>query len=82
MSNFLDEIKKRLQVWHEHRAERIEAARQAQLDAEARERVQVMEYNGDLYVSMNGVPLLANIHPLSRCWRSVHRGCQGQRQGI
>lgn len=59
MSNFLDEIKKRLQVWHEHRAERIEAARQAQLDAEARERVQVMEYNGELYVSMNGVPLLA-----------------------
>lgn len=59
MSNFLDEIKKRIQVWHEQRAERIEAERQAQLDAEAREAVQVMEFNGELYVSMNGVPLLA-----------------------
>lgn len=58
MSNFLEEIKKRIQVWHEQRAERIEAERQAQLDAEARERVQVMEYNGELYVSMDGVPLL------------------------
>lgn len=59
MSNILENLKKRLQVWHEHRAERIEAERQAHLDAEARECVQVMEYNGDLYVSMNGVPLLA-----------------------
>ena len=45
MSNFLDEIKKRIQVWHEQRAERIEADRQAALDAEAREAVQVMEFN-------------------------------------
>lgn len=59
MSNFLEEIKKRIQVWHEERAERIEAERQAQLDAEAREAVQVMEFNGELFVSMNGVPLLA-----------------------
>ena len=59
MINFLEEIKKRIQVWHEQRAERIEAERQATLDAEARERVQVMEFNGELYVSMNGVPLLA-----------------------
>lgn len=59
MSNFLEEIKKRIQVWHEERAERIEAERQALLDAEAREAVQVMEFNGELFVSMNGVPLLA-----------------------
>lgn len=59
MINFLEEIKKRIQVWHEQRAERIEVERQATLDAEARERVQVMEFNGELYVSMNGVPLLA-----------------------
>ena len=59
MSNFLDEIKKRLQAWHEERAARIEAERQAMLDAEARKAVQAMEYNGELYVSMNGVPLLA-----------------------
>ena len=37
MANILDEIKKRIQVWHEQRAERIEADRQAALDAEARE---------------------------------------------
>ena len=59
MTTFLDEIKCRLQVWHEQRAERIETKRQARLDAEAREAVQVMEFNGELFVSMNGVPLLA-----------------------
>lgn len=57
MSNFLEEIKKRIQVWHEQRAECIEAERQALLDAEAREAVQVMEFNGELYVCVNGVPL-------------------------
>lgn len=57
MSKFLDEIKKRIQVWHEQRAERIEAERQAQLDAEAREAVQVMEFNGRLYICVNGKPL-------------------------
>lgn len=57
MSNFLDEIKKRLQVWHEQRADRIEAERQALLDAEARKAVQVMEFNGELFASVNGVPL-------------------------
>lgn len=57
MSNFLEEIKKRIQVWHEQRAERIEANRQAMLDAEARKAVQVMEFNGELYVCVNGVPL-------------------------
>lgn len=57
MSNFLEEIKRRIQVWHEKRAERIEAKRQAQLDAEAREAVQVMEFNGRLYISVNGKPL-------------------------
>ena len=57
MSNFLEEIKKRLQVWHEQRAERIEADRQAALDAEAREAVQVMEFNGRLYICVHGTPL-------------------------
>lgn len=57
MSNFLEKIKKRIQVWHEERAERIEANRHARLDAEAREAVQVMEFNGELYVCVNGVPL-------------------------
>lgn len=57
MSNFLEEIKRRIQVWHEKRAERIEAERQAQLDVEAREAVQVMEFNGELYACVNGKPL-------------------------
>ena len=48
MSNFLEEIKRRIQVWHEKRAERIEAERQAQLDVEERNAVQVMEFNGEL----------------------------------
>ena len=57
MSNFLDEIKKRIQVWHEQRAQRIEAERQALLDAEAREAVQVMVFNGRLYICVDGKPL-------------------------
>ena len=57
MTTFLDKIKRRLQVWHEQRADRIETKRQARLDAEAREAVQVMEFNGELYVSAHGIPL-------------------------
>lgn len=57
MKQFLDEIKKRIQVWHEQRAQRIEAERQALLDAEAREAVQVMEFNGRLYICVDGKPL-------------------------
>ena len=57
MITILEEIKKRIQVWHEQRAERIEAERQALLDAEARKAVQVMEFNGELFACVNGVPL-------------------------
>ena len=57
MNRFFETLKKKLQVWHEERAERIEATRQAQLDAEAREAVQVMEFNGRLYISVTGKPL-------------------------
>lgn len=57
MDDFLETLKKKLQVWHEQRAERIEAVRQARLDAEARKAVQVMEFNGELYVSVHGIPL-------------------------
>jgi len=53
----LDELKKRLQVWHEQRAASIEYKRQIQLDAEAREVVQVMEFNGRLYICVHGKPL-------------------------
>ena len=57
MNKFFEELKKRIQVWHEKRAERIEAERQAQLDVEARHAVQVMEFNGELYACVNGIPL-------------------------
>lgn len=57
MSNYFKQLKKRIQVWHEKHAERIEAERQAALDAEARNAVQVMEFNGELYACVNGVPL-------------------------
>ena len=57
MSNFLEALRKKLQVWREERAARIEAERQARLDVEAREAVQVMEFNGGLYACVNGVPL-------------------------
>lgn len=58
MENFIETLKKRLQAWHEERAEKQEAKRQARLDAESRKVIQVMEYNGELYVSAFGVPLL------------------------
>ena len=57
MTTFLDKLKKRLQTWHEERADRMQNKRQARLDAEAREAVQVMEFNGELYVSVHGIPL-------------------------
>ena len=57
MATFLDKLKKRLQTWHEERADRMQDKRQARLDAEAREAVQVMEFNGELYVSVHGIPL-------------------------
>lgn len=57
MATFLDKLKKRLQTWHEERADRMQNKRQARLDAEAREAVQVMEFNGKLYVSVHGIPL-------------------------
>lgn len=57
MEKIIETIKKKLQTWHEQRAERLEATRQSRLDAEARRVVQVMEFNGELYVSVHGVPL-------------------------
>lgn len=57
MNNFLETIKKQLQVWQKSHAARMEANHKAQLDAEARKAVQVMEFNGELYACVNGVPL-------------------------
>lgn len=58
MENFIETLKKQLQVWHERRAEKLESKRQSNLDAESRRVVQVMEFNGELYVSIYGVPFL------------------------
>lgn len=57
MNNFFETIKKQLQVWGKEHAARMEAKRKAQLDAEARKAVQVMEYGGNLFVSVHGIPL-------------------------
>lgn len=79
MSNFLDEIKKRIQVWHEQRAERIEADRQAALDAEAWEAVQVMEFNSRLYICVHGTPLFDidifknSVAEVVACGRSAYK---------
>ena len=75
----LDEIKKRLQVWHEQRAASIEYKRQTQLDAEAREAVQVMEFNGRLYICVHGTPLFDidifknSVAEVVACGRSAYK---------
>ena len=75
----LDEIKKRLQVWHEQRAASIEYKRQTQLDAEAREAVQVMEFNSRLYICVHGTPLLDidifknSVAEVVACGRSAYK---------
>lgn len=60
MTKIFETVRKKLQVWHEQRAEKLEAARQERLDAEARRVVQVMEFNGELYVSFDGIPILGH----------------------
>lgn len=59
MKKIIGTVKKQLRKWHDERAKRIEAERQSRLDAEARLAVQVMEFKGDIYVSVNGVPLFS-----------------------
>jgi hypothetical protein len=79
MNNFLEELKRRIQVWHEKRAERIEAERQAQLDVEARHAVQVMEFNGELYICVHGTPLFDidifknSVAEVVACGRSAYK---------
>lgn len=57
MSNFLEETRKCIRLWRERCAEYGDATLRARIEAEAREAVQVMEFKGRLYVSVNGVPL-------------------------
>ena len=79
MSNFLEEIKRCIQVWHEQHAERIEAERQAQLDVEARHAVQVMEFNSRLYICVHGTPLFDidifknSVAEVVACGRSAYK---------
>lgn len=58
MAKIFETLKKKLQVWHEERADKLEAARQARLDAEARRTINVVEYNGEVYLSFEGIPLV------------------------
>ena len=76
MATFLDKLKKRLQTWHEERADRMQNKRQARLDAEAREAVQVMEFNGELYVSVHGIPLFGESDLSDDLTEAVASGCK------
>lgn len=57
MKNFVLNAKKWLQNWRQRRIESIEDARMQKVHQEAREVVQVMEFDGKLYACMHGVPL-------------------------
>lgn len=59
MKKLLACLRKDVQLWHERRAERLEIRRSQRLDSEARRVVQVMEFEGELYVSVHGVPLFS-----------------------
>lgn len=79
MRKFFETLRKKLQVWHERRAERIEAERQALLDVEARNAVQVMEFNGELYICVHGTPLFDidifknSVAEVVACGRSAYK---------
>ena len=57
MNNFLEKTRKCIRLWRERFAENSDAKLRARIEVEAREAVQVMEFKGGLYVSVNGVPL-------------------------
>ena len=80
MRKFFETLRKKLQVWHERRAERIEAEHQALLDVEARNAVQVMEFNGELYACVNGVPLFGVGDINGSLPEAVAKDCQGESQ--
>lgn len=55
--NNLEKTRKCIRLWRERFAENSDAKLRARIEVEAREAVQVMEFKGELYVSVNGVPL-------------------------
>lgn len=57
MKRILERIKQVFSTWQSGRTARRRAHYAAVLDATARESVQVMEFQGRLYVSVSGVPL-------------------------
>ena len=57
MKKFVLNAKKWLQNWRQRRIESVEDARMQKVHQEAREVVQVMEFDGKLYACMHGVPL-------------------------
>ena len=71
MKQFIETITKRIQVWHEVRARRMERARQLRLDREARKAVQITELYGILYICVHGVPLFASADLAQDLFKSV-----------
>ena len=57
MKKFVLNAKKLLQNWWQRRIESVEDARMQKVQQEAREVIQVMEFDGKLYACMNGVPM-------------------------
>lgn len=58
--SILEKIKTRFQAWKQQRMERTKVAREARLEEEARMAVQIMEYNGRVYICVYGIPLFGN----------------------
>ena len=58
MKQIIETMMARMQAWHERRARRIAARLVKRLDNETRRRLQLMEHNGIIYLSVDGIPLL------------------------
>lgn len=57
--NIVDEIISLFDVDHEDRAKRKAEAKFQRIAQEMKERIQVKEYNGKMYVSVDNIPMLA-----------------------
>lgn len=57
--NIIDEIISLFDVDHEDRAKRKSQAKFHRIAQEMKERIQVKEYNGKMYVSVDNIPMLA-----------------------
>lgn len=57
--NLIDEIISLFDVDHEDRVKRKAQAKFQRIAQEMKERIQVKEYNGKMYVSVDNIPMLA-----------------------